>query len=941
MFRAWKASALFAVGFAVVCNAASFSIDYAGPQAASRMKAAAAGAVQQTLDAGVLRRVELPASAAPAVPDGLSVGDILDVRLFDDCSITLLLAEQMPSQADRVAFAATADGYDGQMVAVVVLKDGNLHIDVQDFLTGRVYSVFSSAERTVVKEIDPRLAPSRCGGSEAPDASFAGAKAKRRAAPGGLKAGGGDPAFALVDILVVYDTMAASWAKSEGGGVDAFAEVQVQKMNAVLANTELDQCFRFRLVGVYEVGGSAGGSIQNALHAAQSGTMILNGVLWDGVKAMRDEVEADLVCVLLDNGSAYGTTGRGYSLVADSGDFSEYGYNACLIRSVAIAQTMTHEVGHNMGAGHATEVADESNRGPQYHSYSSGHYFTGSDGIGYHTVMAYDSDGYGNYYESAPYFSSPDYRYKSVPVGDASHNNSLTLRQTYPTVAAYRGGSLVKSELGLGTESESYAWETSPAYPWFKAADDSVDGVDSVRSCEMDGDTTSWMQTAVVGPATLTFAYKMRTCGGAFTVTCDGETLFGRSGEDVQFMDWTRLSLAIPAGTHVVRFAYTDTWEYWLDGGDSNGVRIDRVAFDSGSPAGPEFTVTDDGVLTKVNLRGATSVEIPAGVKSIAPYAFACNADLASVKVPDTVTRIGEYAFAGCSGLTSASLPNTLRSGLDSSVFHRCAAGLTVSYYEPTYKIRFHRYDASDEKTAEYEFPYGRNARLPALNSMGWARRGFDFKGWALSAGNATKGIVWNADWAIVSKAAKGGETLDVYAVWSLKPGFYAIQFIRNDGAGTWRTVGFQYGEKTRMPTLAKGLGWGRRGYQFNGWAQTAANANNGIIWKGDWGYVATPVAAGNTLLIYASWTLKPGYYQIRFNKNDGTGKWRTLGFECGASAKLNSIAGLGWERDGYMFRGWGSNAANAAAGKVWKLDGAWIRDVTAEGKTLSIYAIW
>ena len=257
------------------------------------------------------------------------------------------------------------------------------------------------------------------------------------------------------------------------------------------------------------------------------------------------------------------------------------------------------------------------------------------------------------------------------------------------------------------------------------------------------------------------------------------------------------------------------------------------------------------------------------------------------------------------------------------------------------YTINFHRNDASDEKTEAYEFDYGVRMRLPTLNSMGWARRGFDFLGWAKSTGNAARGTIWAADWGIVSTAAEIGETRDVYASWALKDGFYAIQFIRNDGAGTWRTVGFPYGEKTRMPTLANGLGWGRRGYQFNGWAQTAANANNGVIWKGDWGYVATPVAAGSTLMVYASWTLKPGYYQIRFNKNDGSGKWRTLGFECGASAKLNTIAGLGWEIPGKTFKGWASNKANADAGKVWKTDGAWLKDATAEGKTLSIYAVW
>jgi hypothetical protein len=94
-------------------------------------------------------------------------------------------------------------------------------------------------------------------------------------------------------------------------------------------------------------------------------------------------------------------------------------------------------------------------------------------------------------------------------------------------------------------------------------------------------------------------------------------------------------------------------------------------------------------------------------------------------------------------------------------------------------------------------------------------------------------------------------------------------------------------------------------------------------------------------LTTYARWALKPGYYQIRFNRNDGGGKWRTLGFECGKSTKLSTIGALGWERDGYEFVGWASSKANADAGKLWKPDGAWVTNAAAEGKTLSIYAIW
>ena len=439
--------ALIAVFCCTESEASTFTLDYrtrvAAPSLRAAVAASAAGVRQESPEDGVLRQVEMATDSAPGAPEGLDVGDSLDVALFDDCRVALTLRERVPSFDGADSFLATADGYDGLLVAVVVCKGGRIHVDIQDFLSGRAYSVLSSAERTIVREIDSRRVPCTCAAPpEAPrPAGPSVAKAAGRA-----KAAAASPA--TVDILVVYDTLAAEWAKSRGGGVGAFAEVQVQKMNVVLANTDLDQGFRFRLVGVYEVGGSAGGSVARALEAAQSGDIVLNGVRWGGVHAKRDEVGADVVCVLVDNGQSYGTTGVGYSLYGDIGDFSEYAYNACLIRAVATGQTMTHEVGHNMGAGHATAVADVESRGPQYYGYSSGYYFTGADGEGYCTVMAYSSDGYGNYYSQVPFFSSPDYTYRSVPVGDELHDNSLTLRQTFPEVSRYREATTFRVTFG-------------------------------------------------------------------------------------------------------------------------------------------------------------------------------------------------------------------------------------------------------------------------------------------------------------------------------------------------------------------------------------------------------------------------------------------------------------------------------------------------------------
>jgi hypothetical protein len=87
---------------------------------------------------------------------------------------------------------------------------------------------------------------------------------------------------------------------------------------------------------------------------------------------------------------------------------------------------------------------------------------------------------------------------------------------------------------------------------------------------------------------------------------------------------------------------------------------------------------------------------------------------------------------------------------------------------------------------------------------------------------------------------------------------------------------------------------------------------------------------------------LTSGYYSIRFNKNDGSGKWRELGYKYGDNTTLPTIAtGLQWSRDGYKFGGWATSAANASKGIVWRGDKGVTRTPVAAGKTLNVYAIW
>lgn len=414
---------LSACAFASSADAATTTIDLrATPNSPSaRRLSSSAGSCLQT--------ATFPAGATAT--GALSVGDTLAFLLFEDTEILVTLSERIESPLGGEAFIGTVSGYDGVKNAVVLQTPEGLAVDVQDFARSRTYTIVSDASGVTVNEIDPSreiVTPTEPVDPGIPS----GRSGTRLSANPRLQA---DQASTLVDVLVAYDTPAAAWARQNGGGITNFATMAVQKMNTVLDNCGFASTFRYRLVGVMSINATGGTDLDGVLSATKNGTGD-----WAPIKAMRDTVGADIVTTLIDTGSASGTTGLGYSLSSTPlSSFSESAYNVCAIRAVAQSHTMTHEVGHNIGAGHATAVnPDQISPGPQLYDYSAGYYFTGTDGVAYHTIMAYNFDGYGNTYSPAPFFSSPNFTYQGAPVGDATHDNVRTIQQTYSAASQWR-----------------------------------------------------------------------------------------------------------------------------------------------------------------------------------------------------------------------------------------------------------------------------------------------------------------------------------------------------------------------------------------------------------------------------------------------------------------------------------------------------------------------
>ncbi len=243
-----------------------------------------------------------------------------------------------------------------------------------------------------------------------------------------------------VDVLIVYDTTANTWVSSNGG-LATFTDDAVNRMNQALQNSGLTDSFRL-----------AGTMISSYTTTSDGSVSLSDDLNWliasSAIASEHDNVGADLVAMFVDTGSAYGYVGIGNLLTTWAGN-SNAAFSVNAIRSVDTGHTLTHEIGHNLGAHHAKNQASSPGPNPYLdNQYSAGWYFTGTNGTSYHTIMAYNSDGYGSYYTGAPLFSTPLRTYEGTVAGSVQDgDNSRLLSQTFLTVAAYKtsGGPVVSN----------------------------------------------------------------------------------------------------------------------------------------------------------------------------------------------------------------------------------------------------------------------------------------------------------------------------------------------------------------------------------------------------------------------------------------------------------------------------------------------------------------
>jgi peptidyl-Asp metalloendopeptidase len=236
------------------------------------------------------------------------------------------------------------------------------------------------------------------------------------------------PTNTVVDLLVVY----TSTARAKQGGqsaMNALITLGVDLANQAYKNSQI--AMQLRLVRAAEVAYAETGNMNTDLTRLRS----TNDGFMDTVHQLRNQYKADLVAMIVDNGGPY----CGIAYVMANGpraSFASYAFSVT-DRDCVANNTLTHELGHNMGDAH-----DRASGGSGVFPYSYGY----RDPVGkFRTIMAYACPNV-----SCPrvkYFSNPKIKINGRPAGidhrinpANSADNARSMNEVRNVIAAWRTG---------------------------------------------------------------------------------------------------------------------------------------------------------------------------------------------------------------------------------------------------------------------------------------------------------------------------------------------------------------------------------------------------------------------------------------------------------------------------------------------------------------------
>lgn len=149
-----------------------------------------------------------------------------------------------------------------------------------------------------------------------------------------------------------------------------------------------------------------------------------------------------------------------------------------------------------------------------------------------------------------------NYNTAALPIG--SYTNTLSILSTNAAnsnLTLSVALSIFGTNIAAAVDTTNLTWTTGGNAPWIEQTAVSKDDIDATQSGAIGDNSSTWVQTVVQGPATLTYWWRVSSEAGYDFLTCSVNGV-NQPGAISGLTEWQQITLPLPSGTHTCRWTY-------------------------------------------------------------------------------------------------------------------------------------------------------------------------------------------------------------------------------------------------------------------------------------------------------------------------------------------------------------------------------------------------